>query len=396
MSCSAILALIALVPLVVLANFDDGGINLGHQKGFFEGDILWKPKKNRNGIFKTDRWTDGIVPYFINPDSIRDWFTKEHLQLIDEAMRTIEKHTCVRFVPYTNQTNFVKIHAGSGCFTSGVGMEKGENLVSLSSTACMVHRIIIHELLHRIGLHHEQSRYDRDQYITVHYDRLANNGTDEYSKFQLRIVNETESSFYGIPYNYASVMHYDAWSLGDYTPGYFIMEPKNLHFLSVMGYAQTANETDFEKIRRIYDCKGSYPVVPPANIPCVDEDKWFDCNETYDYCDKTSGVIHNCRKSCGYCVWGNKPVSKQRPCKDWRPDCPHFADKCTTESWLARKCPITCKLCKEGTMEVVPTPGKKPPAPGCEDGIAYCGDYKKDCGKADWMNTVCRNTCGLC
>jgi hypothetical protein len=305
----------------------------------------------------------------------------------------------------------LKIHAGSACFTTGVGMSPGVNWVSLSSTSCMVHRIIIHELLHAIGLHHEQSRYDRDQYLKIHYERLANNGTDEYSLFQLRIVNESESTFYGIPYNYASVMHYDAWSLGDGSPGYFIMEPKNLHFLSVMGYSKTANETDFEKIRRLYDCKGSYPVVPPADIPCVDEDRYFDCNETYDYCDKDSQTIHNCRKTCGYCEWGKPPLSKRRPCKDWRSDCAQTKDRCKIDWWMPRKCPLSCGLCKAGTLEGTDKPASGdgssssgagvtttigPIKPSCEDMITYCGDYKHECGKAEWTKDACRKTCGFC
>jgi len=273
----------------------------------------------------------------------------------------------------------------------------------------MVHRIVIHELLHRIGLHHEQSRYDRDQYITIHPERFASN--DAYSNFQLRIVPETETSFYGIPYNYASVMHYDAWSLGDYGPANLVMEPKNPYFLSVMGYAPTANETDYEKIRRIYDCKGSYPVVPRNEIPCVDEDSWNDCNQTYDYCDIDKTVINNCRKTCGYCEWGQKPLSKQRPCKDWRPDCDHFKDDCKTQSWLARTCPITCGICKQGEMEAKPvakgTPtnggdnpssGGEPTDPNCKDEIDYCNDYKNQCGQAggEWMKEACRKTCKLC
>jgi len=324
--------------------------------------------------------------------------------MIHDAIKEIEKHTCIRFVPYTNQASHIEIYAGAACFTTGVGMQKGEKLqVSLSSTSCMVPRIVIHELFHAIGLHHEQSRYDRDNYLTIRYENLLNN--DSYSRWQLRPVNETESTFYDIPYNYASIMHYDAWSLGNGKVGAFVMEPKNLYYLSVMGYAQKANQTDWEKIRRIYDCKGNYPVSPPADIPCVDEDKWFDCNETYDYCDKDSTTIHNCRKTCGYCEWGKKPLSKPRPCKDWRTDCDRNKNECQTAWWMARKCPLTCGLCKAGTMEGIPgstapvepaPPTKAPPQQNCEDQISYCNDYKDRCNHESWMKQACPKTCRFC
>jgi len=39
----------------------------------------------------------------------------------------------------------------------------------------------MHELMHAVGFFHEQSRTDRDDFITVHFDNIK---PGAYSKFQ--------------------------------------------------------------------------------------------------------------------------------------------------------------------------------------------------------------------
>lgn len=46
------------------------------------------------------------------------------------------------------------------------------NLQDSSSGTCMTFDTVVHELLHAVGLYHEQSRYDRDGYITVQYANI--------------------------------------------------------------------------------------------------------------------------------------------------------------------------------------------------------------------------------
>lgn len=41
---------------------------------------------------------------------------------------------------------------------------------------CFTHAIIVHELLHVIGLWHEQMRYDRDNHITIHWENVHEGG----------------------------------------------------------------------------------------------------------------------------------------------------------------------------------------------------------------------------
>ena len=38
--------------------------------------------------------------------------------------------------------------------------------------SCVEVDIVVHELMHAIGLWHEHMRYDRDDYIKVHYENI--------------------------------------------------------------------------------------------------------------------------------------------------------------------------------------------------------------------------------
>jgi len=372
---------------------------------FLEGDILLPPRtgKQRNGILKAQRWTNGVLPYVINATG----YSQENIDMIKEAMRTIEKHTCIRFPERTNEKNYIVIYTGGGGCSSHVGMLGNHypvQHVSLDKDACMIHRTIMHELLHSVGLHHEQSRFDRDEYLTIHKDKLADPGA--FDGVNLAIMPETQTSFYGIPFNYASVMQYSAWDLGNHGVGDITMEPKDLSMLAVMGNAKTANETDFEKVRRLYECKGKYPVVPPDNQPCEDISK--DCHINSDRCKTHRSTADNCRKTCGYCVWGGPITATPRPfCQDYRSDCglPGWqTERCQTDDdWRDRTCPFSCGTCDKSMTQYpssTQTPAKPAPKPKpeglCVDINPYCKDHISQCGDEKAVREQCRKTCNLC
>lgn len=66
---------------------------------------------------------------------------------------------------------------------------------------------VLHEFCHAIGMHHEQSRSDRDKHVIVHYDNI-----EAKNKYNLNKENTLDNN----PYDYTSIMQY-ALQVGIYS-----------------------------------------------------------------------------------------------------------------------------------------------------------------------------------
>ncbi|MBB4635325.1 M12 family metallopeptidase [Longimicrobium terrae] len=145
----------------------------------------------------SSRWPSGEVPYVIDP-------SLTNVSRVTSAMAHIEQKTWgIRFVPRTTQTEYVRIVPATGCLAH-VGRRSGMADTVWLATGCSTGNTI-HELLHILGMFHEQSRCDRDSYVTV---QTANIDTMYVYAFDKHCSGATDYE----SYDEGSIMHYDPYA----------------------------------------------------------------------------------------------------------------------------------------------------------------------------------------
>ncbi|RWS09980.1 Astacin-like metalloprotease toxin [Dinothrombium tinctorium] len=127
-----------------------------------------------------------------------------------------------------------------------LGRTGGEQALSLGY-GCLFKGTIIHELIHALGFHHEQNRSDRDEFVTVFYDRIK-----AKEKYAFRRLAPNKNRLLS-PYDYHSMMHYasDAFS----KDGRDTMIAKKEGIKLVDPATRTKlSQFDIIKISRLYRC----------------------------------------------------------------------------------------------------------------------------------------------
>lgn len=186
-----VLALLCFIPLVMIARATPAGVHPNSLTVAYS-QYLW-PKVN------------GVAKVFYVIDAASDPNSDSKIQA---AIATFNADfpNLIQWVPWSSALgpNYVDINLSaadlSGQCEANEGYEAKPAQPMTGSTNCTV-GTILHEMGHVIGLWHEQTRSDRDSYITVNYNNVIKGS---WSNFQIATDDEQVLS----PYDYASVMQY--------------------------------------------------------------------------------------------------------------------------------------------------------------------------------------------
>uniref|UniRef100_A0A0N5C132 Metalloendopeptidase n=1 Tax=Strongyloides papillosus TaxID=174720 RepID=A0A0N5C132_STREA len=128
--------------------------------------------------------------------------------IIDEAINFIQNETCIRFkyVDKLNETG-IKYINGKGCFSIVGKLSQTEPQNITIGRDCERVGIVQHETSHALGLLHEHTRDDRDNYINIEYNNINKEYWLDFQKF-----NDSWSDTYNLRYDYGSALHYETYA----------------------------------------------------------------------------------------------------------------------------------------------------------------------------------------
>lgn len=179
----------------------------------YQGDIIIE-QSGRGGAATADddlKWPNARVPYVI---------ASGHPKNTDilGAIGILNSSTNVCLVPRTTESDYVEfIYEAGRCGASRIGKRPGggRQTIKVGDLCGDTQGSTIHEIMHALGFYHEQSRDDRDTYITVNTANIIPAHLHNFDKYNQSIWHYffPEGENIGA-YDYGSIMHYGSRAFG--------------------------------------------------------------------------------------------------------------------------------------------------------------------------------------
>ena len=145
----------------------------------------------------------------------------------------------------------------------------GAQDLSIALPGCVTQSIVIHELLHAVGFAHEQTRPDRDSFVTINWGNVQS-GTEN----NFRLYSTSDVSTFNQPYDMrknkrrrsygrrrsvsfsfylASIMHY-RWNAFSKNGQPTVLPKQSGVDRNLLGSSQQMTSLDIQKVKAYYGC----------------------------------------------------------------------------------------------------------------------------------------------
>jgi len=307
----------------------------------------------RNAIRNLNqRWPGGVV-YYQFSDQFDDQAEKNR---IVAAFSEYTSKTCIKIVEReNNERDYVEIIKDGGCY-SYWGRTGNRQPISLP-VGCQSTATVVHEFMHALGFLHEQSRYDRDTYVTINTQNIRRGLESQFATYPASRIDTL-----GLAYDLNSVMHYSEYAFSANRQKTIVAKDGT----SPLGNRNGLTTLDAAKINKLYECSTTTDATtsnPATSDPATSDPATTDpttedpasCEDTFRMCARWESrgfcerrgtmkfMQENCQKSCETC--------QQGACVDDYNQCRGFARRnwCDREDfigdWMEEHCPFSCGSC---------------------------------------------------
>ncbi|NXW59001.1 MEP1A protein, partial [Eurystomus gularis] len=227
-------------------------INLAAGLDLFQGDILL-PKNQRNALRNENyRWKFPI-PYILG-----DNLDLNAKGVILQAFEMYRLKSCIDFKPYEGEETYIFFRKEDGCWSMVGNQQTGQNL-SIGA-GCDYRATVQHEILHALGFYHEQSRMDRDDYVTIWWDEIIAGKEHNFLKYDDSFITDLNT-----PYDYESVMHYRPFSFNK-NESIPTITAKIPAFDNIIGQLLDLSAIDLERLNRMYNCTSTHTFLDQCSF----------------------------------------------------------------------------------------------------------------------------------
>ncbi|XP_044301080.1 meprin A subunit alpha [Varanus komodoensis] len=230
-------------------------INSAAGLSLFQGDILLPRKRSALGD-ENSRWTIPIP--FILADSL-DLNAKG---VILKAFEGFHLKSCVNFKPRDRERSFIIFQKLDGCWSAIGDAKHGQNLSI--GVGCDHKAIVMHEILHALGLFHEQTRTDRDDYVKIWWEHVLPDQIHNFKKYGDSYLTDLNT-----PYDYESIMHYGPFSFSK-NSSLRTITARISEFNHIIGQRLDFSTTDLARLNRMYNCTSSLTLLDQCDFESAD------------------------------------------------------------------------------------------------------------------------------
>ncbi|KAM5221998.1 meprin A subunit beta [Ctenodactylus gundi] len=219
----------------------------------FQGDIRLDGAQGRNSIIGEQYRWPLTIPYVLD-----DSLEINARGVILNAFERYRLKTCIDFKPWTGEANYISVFKGSGCWSSVGNRHVGKQELSIGANCDRI-ATVQHEFLHALGFWHEQSRSDRDDYVTIVWERIQSGREHNFN-----IYDDQVSDSLNVPYDYNSVMHYSKTAFQNGTEPTIVTRISD--FENVIGQRMDFSDYDLLKLNQLYNCTTSLSFMDSCNF----------------------------------------------------------------------------------------------------------------------------------